>query len=94
MEPNAAWGSSRTMVISIRREGRHEPRAAHPRAGVGQPSSADLVTPLFFMFVLLFYFPSYPFFSLFFFFLSIFFKMFRFEIFDQNLKSIQFLNFV
>jgi hypothetical protein len=53
------------LVIPIRRSGRRGPRAAHPCAGVGRPSSADLVDPFVFAFVLSFFpFPVF-FFSLF-----------------------------
>jgi hypothetical protein len=37
--------------ISILQPGRRVHHAAHPRAGVGQPSSADLVTVFFFSLV-------------------------------------------
>jgi hypothetical protein len=49
-------------AIPIRRPGRRGPRAAQARAGVGRPSSADLVGPLFFCVRLIFSFLSFPFF--------------------------------
>jgi hypothetical protein len=69
-------------------------RAPHtPRAGVARPISADLVAPVFFAFVLfLFLFPVILFFQFSFsFFFYNFLKMFRFEIFVQILKYVQFL---
>jgi hypothetical protein len=48
-------------AIPIRRSGRRGPRDRTPRAGVGRPGSADLVEPLFFAFVWLLTFFSFPF---------------------------------
>jgi hypothetical protein len=61
MEPNAARGSSRTTMIPIRQAGRRKLCAAHPRVGVGRPSSADLVAPLFLRSFYFFIFPVFHF---------------------------------